>query len=156
MKVKTRSIIVAALILIFFTVLPLAAPMFVPQEFFNAISIQQGIDVSSLLIKVAIIGLAMGVIVLLRGMVEKNSQAGLALSIINKVFWFIIVLFVIGMGNIESFGLVVLGGSSSDNGATNIVTIDLRLIVFLVAIIIALMIVQSIFEYQESKHTVSQ
>jgi len=156
MKVKTRSIIVAALILIFFTVLPLAAPMFVPQEFFNAISIQQGIDVSSLLIKVAIIGLAMGVIVLLRGMVEKNSQAGLALSIINKVLWFIIVLFVIGMGNIESFGLVVLGGSSSDNGATNIVTIDLRLIVFLVAIIIALMIVQSIFEYQESKHTVSQ
>ncbi len=153
MKVKIRSIIVATLILILFTVLPLASPMLIPQEFFNAFSIQAGIDFASLLNKVAMIGLAMGILVLLRGIVEKNSQAGLTLSIINKVFWFIIVLFIIGMGNIERFGLVVLGGSSGDNGATNIVTLDLRLIVYLVAIIITIMIVQSIFEYQESKHT---
>jgi hypothetical protein len=149
MKVKRRSMVVAALILIFFTVLPLASPMLIPQELFTALYVEARIDLASILFRVAVIGLAMAVLVLLRGIVEKNSQAGLALSIINKVFWFIIVLFAVGVGKIENVGLTVLGGGNNSN--TNIVVFDLRLIVFLVAIIMTLMVVRSIFEYQEAK-----
>jgi len=148
MKVKRKSIIIAVLILVFFTVLPLASPMFIPSEFFKAFSIMGGINLIALLNKVAVIGLAMSVLVLLKGSVKKASQASLALSIISKVFWLIIVLFALSLGKIENFGLAILGGG---NGAVNIVIFDLRLIALLAAVIVALKIVYSIFEFQESK-----
>jgi len=148
MKVKRKSIVVAILTLILFTVLPLASPMFIPSEFFRAFYIMGGIDLAALMNKVAVIGFAMSVLVLLKGSVEKASHAGLALSIISKVFWFIIVLFALGIGKIENLGLAVLGGGS---GSLNMVIFDLRLIAFVAAIIVALKIVYSIFEFQESK-----
>ena len=78
---------------------------------------------------------------------KKSSKAGLILSIISKVFWFIIVLFILGLGKIENFGLAVLGGGS--DSASNIVILDLRLIAFLAAIIVFLKIVNSILEFRE-------
>jgi len=149
MKVKRKSIIVAVIILIFCTALPLASPMLIPSEFFKAFSMKGGIDIMALLNKVAVIGLAMSVLVLLKGSVEKDSQTGLALSIVSKAFWLMIVLFALGIGKIENFGLAILGGG---NGALNIVIFDLRLIALLATIIVALKIVYSILELQESKH----
>jgi len=148
MKISRKSIVVAILILVFFTALPLASPRLIPSEFFKAFSMMGGIDIMALLNKVAVIGLAMSVLVLLKGSVEKASQAGLALSIISKLFWLVIVLFALGIGKIENFGLATLGGG---NGALNVVIFDLRLIALLATIIVALKVIHSILKFKETK-----
>ena len=126
MNVKVKSIIVATLILFFLTVLPLVSSMFIPSEFFKAISFMGGIDLMALLSKISLIGFVMAVLVLLSSIVEN---------------WFIDVLFILG--------LTLLGGGS--DSASNIIIFDLRLIVFLAEIIVSLKIVNSILEFRERR-----
>ncbi|MEM3403797.1 MAG: hypothetical protein QXJ17_04625 [Nitrososphaeria archaeon] len=147
MKVNVKSIIVAAIALILFTILPLASPKLVAPEFFKAASAIWGIDLVSLLNKVAVIGFIMAALILLNGMAEKSSKTGLILSITSKIFWFIVVLFILGLGKIENFGLAVLSGGS-DN-VSNIVTVDLRLIALLAAVIVSLKIANLILEFRD-------
>ncbi|MGQ9782167.1 MAG: hypothetical protein ACUVQ8_08010 [Nitrososphaeria archaeon] len=147
MKVRVKPIIIATITLIFLTILPLASLKFIPQEFFKSASAIGGIDLTSLLNKISVIGFAMATLILLNGMVEKPSKAGLVLSIISKVFWLAVVLFILGLAKIENFGLAVLGGGSGS--ASNIVTLDLRLIAVLATIIAFLKIVNSKLEFRE-------
>jgi hypothetical protein len=149
MKIRIKTMVVAALALIFLTALPLALETYVPSEFFRAFTVMGGVDLMALLNKVVIIGVAMAVLVILRGSTEKASRAGLGVSIAYKVFWFLVVLFILGLGNIENLGLAVLGGTSG--GATNTVIFDFRLIAFLMAAIVALMIAHALIDYRESK-----
>lgn len=94
----------------------------------------------------------MSAFIILRGSVQKVSRSGLALSIAYKVFWFTIVLFTLGLGNIGNLGLAVIGGS--DGTATNVVMVDFRLIAFLAAVTVALMVSHSVIEYREARRPV--
>jgi hypothetical protein len=147
MRVKRKTMAVAVLAMTFLTALPLALEMIIPSEFFRAFSTMGGIDLAALLNKVAVIGMTMSAFIILRGSVEKVSRGGLVLSIAYKVFWLMIVLFALGLGNIENLGLAVLGGSGGT--ATNVVMFDFRLIAFLATVIVALMTAHSAIEYRE-------
>lgn len=149
MRVKRKSIALAVLALVFLTALPLVLETYIPSEFFRAFSTMGGIDLAALLNKVAVIGVTMSAFIILRGSVEKVSRDGLALSIAYKVFWLMIVFFVLGLGNIENLGLAVLGGSGGT--ATNVVMFDLRLIAFLATVVVALMVTHSVIEYREDR-----
>lgn len=148
-RVRRKSIAVAVLALVFLTALPLALEMNIPNEFFRAFSTMSGINLADLLNKVAVIGVTMSAFILLRGSVEKVSRGGLVLSITYKFFWLMIVLFSLGLGNIENLGLAVMGGSGGT--ATNVVMFDFRLIALLAALTIALMIAHSVIEYREAE-----
>jgi len=149
MKINKKSIVVAFLVLAFFTVLPRALLQQLPSEFLNAFSRQGGFDLMALLDKIAVLGLATAILVLLKGLVEKTAQAGLAVSIIWKFLMLAIVLFALGLGNIESMGLATLG--SEGNGASNIVVFDFRLFTVLATIIVALTIIRLVLEFKEAQ-----
>jgi len=153
MRIKIRTVLLAFLTLTFLTVVPLALETYLPSEFFRAFASMGGLDLMPLLNKVATIGVTMAAFVVLRGSIGRASLAGLGVSIAYELFWFLIVLFVLGLGNLENLGLAVLGGTSG--GATNIVTFDFRLIALLAAATVALMIAHTLIEYREGKASVS-
>jgi hypothetical protein len=147
MKIKKESILVATLILVLFTALPLASRVLIPPTFLSALSEGGGTNLTDLLTEISAIGLAMSILVLLNGSFGKASVAGLALSVTWKVFWLTPVLFALGLGRIEDLGLAVL--SFEVDGALNTVTFDLRLFAVLAVIIVAMKIVCSVLEFQE-------
>jgi hypothetical protein len=148
MKVKIKSLIKAVIALILLTALPLVLPSLLPSEFFNAISMQGGIDIGDLLNRVAVLGVVLAILIVLKGSVEKDSQGGLATSISWKVFLLMTVIFILSIGKIENMGLAVLSSESSNT--SNIVVLDLRLIVVLTTAIVALLTVRSVLEFNES------
>jgi len=151
MKVNRKSVAFALLALVFLVALPLALEMFIPREFLRAFSTMGGIDLAALMNEVAVMGVMMSAFIILRGSVEKLSRDWLVLSIAYKVFWLMILFFVLGIGSFENLGQAMLGGSSST--ATNIVMVDFRLIAFLAMVIVALMVAHSVIEYREGRPT---
>ena len=153
MKINVKAIAKAILIIVFLTVLPVIGRQWIPQEFFRAFSTQGGIDIIGLLNRVAVIGVAIAVLMLLRGHVEKASAGYLALSAVWKVFWLFMVFFVLGFGYPETLGLAIIGGRAGP--AENIVVFDFRLFAVLATIIVVLMIARSIIQFQETKSKVT-
>jgi len=149
MKVNVKTIAKAALILAVLTILPITGRQVLPSEFFRALSMQGGFDLAGLLDRVALIGIAFSVLVLLRGHVEKASSGYLVLSTVWKVFWLVFVFFVLGLGHPETFGLAILAGNAGS--IENIVIFDFRLFAILATVIAVLMIVRSILQFQEVK-----
>jgi hypothetical protein len=149
MKVNAKSIVKASLILILLTVLPVVGQQFIPSEFLNAFSMQGGFDLVDLLYRIAIIGVVMSVLVLVRGHVEKGTSNYLIISSVWKIFWLFIVFFVLGIGHPETLGQAVLGSKAET--VENNVTFDFRLFAGLATAIVALMIVRSIMIFQEAK-----
>jgi len=148
MRVNVKSIIKALLILIFLTVLPLYGLQLMPGEFFKLFTMQ-GFDIAGLVNKIALIGVVMAALVLLRGHVQKPSGTHLALATVWKVFLLYIVFFALGLGRPETLGLAVLGGEAG--GASNLVIFDLRLFGALATVIVALMIIRSVIEFRQIK-----
>jgi len=153
MKANVKAIVKAALILVVLTVLPVVGRQWLPSELLSSFSAQGGFDLIGLLNRVAVIGLALSVLVLLRGHVEKASSGRLALSTVWKVFWLVFVFFVLGLGYPETLGLAILGGKAGPS--ENIVVFDFRLFAVLATVIVALMIIRSILQYQEAKPKVT-
>ncbi len=153
MKINTKSIAKAVLVLIFLTVLPAMGRQMIPPEFFRTFSIQGGFDLMDLLNRIALIGVAMSVLVVLRGHVEKASAGYLALSAVWKVFWLFMIFFALGLGHPETLGLAALGGKSE--AAENFVIFDFRLFAGLATAIVVLMIVRSVIIFQETKSKVT-
>jgi len=153
MKINIKSIAKAVLILVFLTVLPVMGRQMIPSEFFRAFSMQGGFDLMDLLNRVALIGVTMSVLVVLRGHVEKSSAGYLALSAVWKVFWLFMVFFALGLGHPETLGLAALGGKTE--AVENSVIFDFRLFAGLATAIVVLMIVRSVLQFQETNPTVT-
>ena len=149
MRVNLKAVAKAIVVLLLLTILPIVGRQWIPEEFFRAFSTQGGFDINGLINSVALIGIILTVLILLRGHAEKTSPTYLALSAVWKVFWLIIVFFVLGAGNPETLGLLMLGGKSGAN--ENIVVFDFRLFAFLATMIVIVMIVRSVMQFQESR-----
>jgi hypothetical protein len=147
MKPNTASIARAIAILVFLTILPIVGRGFIPSEFIRAMTIQSGFDVIDILNRIAAVGIGFAILVALRGHIEKASTRGLALSSVWKVYWLIIVFFLLGLGHPETLGLAVLGGKAE--AAENTVVFDFRLFAFLATVIVALMIARSVLQFRE-------
>ena len=148
MKVNKTSIIIAVVTITLFTAIPFIASRYVPDELIIMLS-TQGFDITDLLNKTAILGVSMGVLVLLKGLVDKTSAAHLGLSIVSTTYWLFITLFALGIGHIETFGLATI--TSTAGGAYNSVTFDLRLYAGLAAVIVVLKLVNSVLKFQEAR-----
>ena len=148
MKVNAKAIAKTVLILIFFTMLPLLAQQLVPSEFFNAFTMQ-GFDIAGLSNKIALIGLAIAVLVLLRGHADKPSSLYLGLATAWKFLWLFIIFFVLGLGHPETLGLGTI--ASTIEHVENSVTFDFRLFAGLATAVVALMVAKSIIEFRDTK-----
>lgn len=152
MRVKVKHMIVAVMTIIFLTILPLTASKLIPEEFFKVVYTTTGINLMSILNKVSLIGFVLAILIISKSMFEKSSKMGLILSISSKVFWFIVVLFILGLGRVENFGLAML--NSENENVSNTVILDLQLIAFLTSIIVFLKIVNSVLEFKERSQTI--
>lgn len=149
MRINVKAVVKAVIILVFLTVLPLVGRSFIPQELIKASTLQGGFDLLDFLNRIAVIGIVFAMLVLVKGHIAKTSLAGLALSVISKVFWLVIVFFFLGLGHPETFGLFVIGGKSEQ--AENTVVFDFRLFAVLSIVVVALMIARSVLQFQESR-----
>ena len=147
MKINLKSIAKAIVILVILTILPVIGRQWIPSEFYRAISLQSGFDLTDLLNRIALIGVILSILIVLRGHVKKASAGHLALSTVWKIFWLFIVFFVFGLGHPETLGLAALGGKTE--ATENTVTFDFRLFAGLATVIVVLMIVRSVMQFQE-------
>ena len=147
MRINLKAVAKAIVVLVLLTILPIVGRQWIPEEFFRAFSAQGGFDINGLINSVAVIGVVLSVLILLRGHAEKTSPMYLALSAVWKVFWLGIVFFVLGAGHPETLGLLMLGGKSGAN--ENVVVFDFRLFAFLATVIVIVMIVRSVLQFQE-------
>ena len=148
MRINLKAVAKAIVVLLLLTILPIVGRQWIPEEFFRAFSAQGGFDINGLINSVAVIGVFLSVLTFLRGHAEKTSSTYLALSAVWKVFWLIFVFFVLGAGHPETLGLLMLGGKSGTN--ENIVVFDFRLFAFLATVIVIVMIVRSVLQFQEN------
>jgi hypothetical protein len=149
MKANIKTIAKASVILIVLTLLPIVGQQLIPTEFIRAFAVMGGFNIVDLLNRIAIIGVVMSILVLIRGHLNKDSQNYLITASVWKTFWLFMVFFVLGIGHPETLGQTVLGGKAE--AAENIVTFDFRLFAGLATLIVALMIVRSIMMFQETK-----
>jgi hypothetical protein len=149
LKVNAKAIAKAVIVLFILTILPFIGLRVLPPEFARALLMQSGFDVLALINRVAVIGVVLTILILLRGHVEKSSSKGLAVSTVWKGFWLFFVFFLLGAGYPETLGLAILGGKSAQ--AENIVVFDFRLFAALSTVIVAAMIVRSVLQFKEAK-----
>ena len=148
MRINLKAVAKAFVGLFLLTILPIVGRQWIPEEFFRAFSAQGGFDINDLINSVALIGVILSVLILLRGHAEKTSSTYLALSAVWKFFWLGIVFFILGAGHPETLGFLILGGKSGTN--ENVVVFDFRLFAILATVIVAVMIVRSVLKFQES------
>src|SRR4030067_1794022 len=115
MRINLKAVSQAIAVLLLLTILPIVGRQWIPEEFFRAFSAQGGFDINGLINSVAVIGVFLSVLTFLRGHAKKTSSTYLPLSAVWKVFWLIIVFFVLGAGLPETLGLLMLGGKSRTN-----------------------------------------
>jgi hypothetical protein len=106
-----------------------------------------GFDLPGLLTKIEILGMTMSAMILMRSVFEKETAWGFGVSIVYKLYWLVVLFFILGLGSVENLGVAVIGGSTSNT--SNIVMFDFRLISFLATIIVSLMIAHSFIEFRE-------
>ncbi len=149
MKIRVKPIAEAVLILIFLTVLPIIGQGWMPSELLKALTTQTGFNLLDLLGRIAVIGVILSILVLLRGLVEKTSVRYLLLSTTWKIFWLFIVFFLLGFGYPETLGIAIIGGIAG--AIENVVAFDFRLFTSLATVVVALMIIRSVLQFQDSQ-----
>jgi hypothetical protein len=145
---RRRTIIVAALVLLLFTVLPILGQGRLPEEVYTYLSKSIGIDLRGVLNQVAVIGLVIASTILLGDAFEKNTTLGVVALTASRVIWFIVIVFALSLGDLQHPGLATIG--SGGGASFNMVVVDLRLFVFLIGVIIAMRIGCSVLEFRES------
>lgn len=154
MSVNARAVVKATLILAILTILPVAGQRYIPTELYRVITMQMGLNIAGLLDRIAYVGVALSILVLVRGHLRRSSEKYLVASAVWKVFWLFMVFFALGIGYPETLGQAVLGGKS--DGTENTVVFDFRLFAALATIIVGLMIVRSVIQFREPSPETSQ
>lgn len=150
MKVRTGAILSAVLTFVVFVVLPLIIPSLLPPELMAPIS-QIGFDLTGLLNETAIIGVIVSILALAKGFVDKPSPLYPALSTASNVVWLVFSLLIMGLGQIETFGVTEF--SFEIEGAVNTLVLDMGLFVYIAVITVGLKIIHSILEFLDARST---
>jgi len=149
-KVNTGAVLSAVLTFAAFVVLPLALPSLLPPELMAAIT-QVEFDFSGLLNEMAIIGVALSVLALAKGFVNRTSPLYPALSAFSNVIWLVFSLLVIGLGQIGTLGVTEL--SFEVGGGVNTIVFDMSMFAYIAVITVGLKIVHSILEFLDARST---
>jgi hypothetical protein len=143
-----NAAISAVIYLVVFVVLPLYAPSLIPPEFLNLLS-ESGFNLGVFTQQMAMIGIVVSVITLVKGFVLPSSLlylvAGVGLSLVMLVF----TLITLGLGNIWSFGITVV--KMEVPGNLNTAVLDLRFFVQLATLTFILQIIQAFSTFKDAR-----
>ncbi len=148
MNQRINAVISAVVYLVVFVVLPLYAPSLIPPEFLNLLS-ESGFNLGAFTQQMAMIGIVVSVITLVKGFVLPSSLlylvAGTGLSLVMLAF----TLITLGLGNIWSFGITVV--KMEVPGGLNTVVLDLRFFVQLATLTSILQIIQAFLAFKDAR-----
>lgn len=143
-----NAAISAVIYLVVFVVLPLYAPSLIPPELLNVLS-ESGLNLGAFTQQMAMIGIVVSVITLVKGFVLPSSLmylvAGIGLSLVMLVF----TLITLGLGNIWSFGITVV--KMEVPGSLNTAVLDLRFFVQLATLTSILQIIQAFLTFKDAR-----
>ena len=148
MNRKVRAILNAVLTFAVSTLTPLMVPRILPPEALEVTS-HMGFDLIGFLNKIALIGVVMTVMALMRGFVDEASPIQLGVSTASKVLWLVVFLMVLGLGRIDTMGITTL--SMEMGGGVNTVTLDFQLFIYFAFMIVLLKIVHSFLDFKEAR-----
>lgn len=152
MNRKLGSVISAAITLIVFTVLPFYAPSLLTPEVEQALS-QAGFDQAGFINQIAIMGVVVALLTLVRGFSPESSPLCLLASIASSVSMLAFTLLTLSLGDLGGLGITTI--SMNVQGVFNTVVLDLRLFVQLAILSVALQVIHSILVFADARKRTS-
>ena len=154
MSNKTGALISAAITLLIFTVIPLMAPGYLPPSTLETLA-QTGIEVSSFVNQLAIMGVAVAGLTLVKGFVEPSSPLYLLAALASSGVTFVFILVTMSLGRLEELGNLGLTTMNVEvQGSVNAIVLDFRLFIQLTALTVALRMGEAVFAYLKARKEV--
>jgi hypothetical protein len=143
--IKTAVSVIVDLII--FILLPSFIASHIPPELTGMIAQVLGLSLQNVLLILAAAGIVLASLSIVKGISSKWSTVSLAASIIGSVVIFVLVLFFTGLGDPLAFGYAMRTVSTGEMGSTQIL-LDLRLTVFLAAVLMILSITRAVIKFR--------
>jgi len=151
MSKKSGALISAAITLLIFTVIPLMAPRSLPPSYMETLA-RTGIDVPSFVNQLAIMGVAVAALTLVKGFVVPSSPIYLLAALASSGLTFAFTVVTLSFGRLEELGNLGLTTMSMEvQGNFNAITLNFRLFVQLTALTVALRMVEAVFAFIEAR-----
>ncbi len=148
MSRRIESVISTILTIIIFTVLPLYFPNQLPGELEVLLS-QAGIDLTNLTNQMALMGVFIAVVTLVKGFVEEASPLYLLASVASSLVTLAFTLVTLGVGDLTNMGISTI--TIDVEGGINTMILDFSLFIQLAVLSIALQIAHSILQFREAR-----
>ena len=144
---KTRHIISAIITLILFVIVPYMLPEYIPPDV-NQLIAESQIDLDWFLNQIMLVGAVTAAITLVKGLAGKTSPVWLLASLAQNVSSLVFTLILLGAGDIMSLGVVEL--TMDAENATNYITMNMRVLVYLSIEVVALSMIRSYLRWREA------
>ncbi|MEE8355509.1 MAG: hypothetical protein V3S09_06740 [Candidatus Bathyarchaeia archaeon] len=151
MSSRTGALVSAAITLLIFAVIPLMAPRYLPPSYMETLA-QTGIDIPSFVNQLAIMGVAVAALTLVKGFVAPVSPLYLLAALASSGLTFAFTVVTLSFGRLEELGNLGLTTMRMEvQGSVNAITLDFRFLVQLTALTVALKMVEAVFKYIEAR-----
>jgi hypothetical protein len=151
MSKKTGALVSAAITLLIFTVIPLMAPQYLPPSYMETLA-RTGIDVPSFANQLAIMGVGVAALTLVKGFVAPSSPIYLLAALASSGLTFAFTVVTLSFGRLEELGNLGLTTMAMEvQGSFNAITLDFRFFVQLTALTVALRMVEAVFAFIEAR-----
>lgn len=151
MSKRTDALISAAITLLIFTVVPIMAPSRLPPSYLETLA-QTGIEVSSFVNQIAIMGVAVAALTLVKGFVVPSSPLYLLAALASGGLTFAFTVVTLSFGRLEELGNLGLTSMTMEfQGSVNAITLDFRFFVQLTALTVALKMVEALVAFMEAR-----
>ena len=146
MALKWRDVVAALLTFLILVVLPLVGIRLIPQQTLKHLA-ATGFDVQSFATQMALFGLVVSAISLVKAIVARTSIAYLILDISSNLVSLTFALLLVGLGNIGSLGYSYF--KLTQGKVTTEILLDLRVFIWLTIGAVGLSIIQSLVRFSE-------
>ena len=145
---KMGTLISALMTLILFVGIPYLLPNYIPPDLLVQLE-QSGFDLARFSEQVMMIGVVTAGITLVGGFVNPTSIIALFVKIVQEGFSLILIVVFLGAGDIKSLGFTHF--NIVNEGVQSIITMDLRVFVYISIATILLRVIKVYFEWEEAR-----
>ncbi len=145
---KVRPVISAIITLLLFVVVPYMLPEYIPPDI-NQLVAESGIDLDWFLNEIMVVGAVTAAISLVKGFAGKTTSIWLLASLAQNASSLVFTLILLGAGDILSLGVVEF--TMNMEKATNYITMNMRVLVYLSIEVVALSMIRSYLLWREAR-----
>ena len=153
MNRRTSAILSALFTLAIFVGLPIGVLYLLPANLAAQLN-QVGFSVQGLLNQTVIIGVVIAAITIAKGFIDNKTITYLLLNLASKSITLLFTFIVLGLGNVGSMGLTTVN-LNIQNAETTVV-MDMRLLLQIAVLTVALRMIQAVFEWREERAEAAQ